>query len=224
MGKRRSPKPLDAGSSPAGHATGCSSVWKSTRFGSVRSSVQIRPSRPCTTHAPWGCSSNFGRAPDLQSEGWGFESPHLHHQPSHTQRGRSSPGRAPGCHPEEGGSSPPARSIRRCSSTRESGCFVISRLRVQIPPSAHSTTGAWSNGKTPGFGPGDEGSTPSAPAHHPQGVAQLGRAPALGAGGRWFKSSHPDNSGERRLGVAQPGSAPVWGTGGRRFKSGRPDY
>ncbi len=25
-----------------------------------------------------------------------------------------------------------------------------------------------------------------------RGVAQLGRAPALGAGGRWFKSSHPD--------------------------------
>ena len=25
-----------------------------------------------------------------------------------------------------------------------------------------------------------------------RGVAQLGRAPALGAGGRWFESSHPD--------------------------------
>lgn len=27
-----------------------------------------------------------------------------------------------------------------------------------------------------------------------RGVAQLGRAPALGAGGRWFKSSHPDHT------------------------------
>ena len=27
-----------------------------------------------------------------------------------------------------------------------------------------------------------------------RGVAQLGRAPALGAGGRWFESSHPDST------------------------------
>ena len=26
-----------------------------------------------------------------------------------------------------------------------------------------------------------------------RGVAQLARAPALGAGGRWFESSHPDH-------------------------------
>ena len=28
--------------------------------------------------------------------------------------------------------------------------------------------------------------------HHDRGVAQFGRAPALGAGGRRFKSCHPD--------------------------------
>lgn len=34
----------------------------------------------------------------------------------------------------------------------------------------------------------------------PLGVAQLGRAPALGAGGRWFESSHPDHLQQFRRG------------------------
>ena len=35
------------------------------------------------------------------------------------------------------------------------------------------------------------------PGWGPRGVAQLGRAPALGAGGRWFESSRPDTSPDR---------------------------
>ena len=49
---------------------------------------------------------------------------------------------------------------------------------------------------------------------HRLGVAQLGRAPALEAGGRWFESTHPD----QRV-VAQLGRAPRSGRGGQGFES-----
>lgn len=44
--------------------------------------------------------------------------------------------------------------------------------------------------KAPVYGTGDRGSTPCAGAH--RDVAQLGRAPVRGTGGRRFESVHPD--------------------------------
>ena len=60
-------------------------------------------------------------------------------------------------------------------------------------------------------------------------VAQLGSAPALGAGGRRFKSCLPDHSKPFEVAVSgtrvvvQFGSIPALGAGGRRFKSCLPD-
>ena len=51
----------------------------------------------------------------------------------------------------------------------------------------------------------------------PRGVAQAGSAPALGAGGRPFKSGRPDHAG-----VAQLGRASAFQAEGRGFESRLP--
>lgn len=54
-----------------------------------------------------------------------------------------------------------------------------------------------------------------------RGVAQPGRALALGARGRWFESSHPDHS---FTGSAEAAILPVSDTGNREFESHLPDH
>jgi hypothetical protein len=56
-----------------------------------------------------------------------------------------------------------------------------------------------------------------------RGVAQLARAPALGAGGRWFKSSHPDHFLEMdlvRRSLPRDTSASAVACVGRRVPNG----
>ena len=70
-------------------------------------------------------------------------------------------------------------------------------MGVRVLPTMRHFPARSSADRAPGCGPGGRRFDPSragmrhASQHH-RGVAQLGSAPALGAGGRGFKSLHPD--------------------------------
>ena len=79
----------------------------------------------------------------------------------------------------------PARSVRRCRSSSMAGLLPLASQRF----ARHSITGAPGQ-RSPSM---DATPGPVLRSLHGRGVAQSGSAPAWGAGGRWFKSNHPDH-------------------------------
>ena len=120
---------------------------------------------------------------------------------------------------------PRARSLVAKAPARRAGDRWFESSRAYHKP-------LWRNGSVSLLQGEGEGSTPSrGTINFLRAVAQLGRAPALGAGSRWFKSSQPDHApfvhwlgplvfSEKKAGRNRYGVPSAWSFNGKTADSG----
>lgn len=120
-----------------------------------------------------------------------------------------------------GGSSPPAAIGRSVivlgSSIGRSVRLLPGRMQVRILPQELFCRDVAQSGERRSHKPEAGGSIPPFPTIH-QGVAQLSRARASDARGRWFESTNPDQFFRGRSSI---GRAPRLQRGGRGFEARR---